>query len=123
MTNEELKNAIEKYQEKHPLHFGAMLDVTEVSSKEDADIISQAIERISKEVSKDTDLWCICEMAKLYMQGVKPVYHVRPHGEWIPNYKSQFINPGRHCSLCGKCVQFSENFCPQCGADMRGDDT
>ena len=47
----------------------------------------------------------------------------RPHGEWLPNYTSQFMNPGRQCSLCGKVVEFSENYCPKCGADMRGDDT
>lgn len=46
----------------------------------------------------------------------------RPQGEWIPNYKSQFRNPGRQCSLCGKVVEFSENFCPNCGAYMRGND-
>lgn len=46
----------------------------------------------------------------------------RPQGEWIPNYTSQFRNPGRHCSLCGKVVEFSENFCPNCGAYMRGND-
>lgn len=46
----------------------------------------------------------------------------RPQGKWIPNYTSQFINPGRQCSLCGKIVEFSENFCPNCGADMRGEE-
>lgn len=44
----------------------------------------------------------------------------RTQGEWLPNYTSQFMNPGRQCSLCGKIVEFSENYCPQCGADMRG---
>lgn len=43
----------------------------------------------------------------------------RPHGEWMPNNSSQFSNPGRSCSLCGKTVEFSENYCPNCGADMR----
>lgn len=46
----------------------------------------------------------------------------RPQGKWISNNKTQpFCNPGRSCSLCGKIVEFSENFCPKCGADMRGD--
>ena len=48
----------------------------------------------------------------------------RPKGEWISNYQivgESFINPGRRCSLCGKVVEFSENYCPNCGADMRGD--
>ena len=84
ITNEEARKAIEKYQKEHPLQFGAMLDVTAISSKEGADIISQTIEKISKKVEEDTDLWCICEMAKMYMQGVRPVYPVRPQSEWIP---------------------------------------
>lgn len=47
-------------------------------------------------------------------------YEERPQGKWIPNYTSQFCNPGRSCSLCGKTVEFSENYCPECGAYMRG---
>jgi hypothetical protein len=43
----------------------------------------------------------------------------RPQGEWVPNYTSQFMNPGRQCSLCGKVVEFSENYCPNCGAEMK----
>ena len=43
----------------------------------------------------------------------------RPQGEWIPNYTSQFFNPGRSCNLCGKIVEFSENYCPNCGAQMK----
>lgn len=46
----------------------------------------------------------------------------RPHGEWISLANGNGINCGRKCSLCGKTVEFSENFCPQCGADMRGND-
>lgn len=44
----------------------------------------------------------------------------RPQGEWLPNYTSQFRDPGRQCSLCGKVVEFSENYCPKCGAYMKG---
>ena len=45
----------------------------------------------------------------------------KPKGHWIPNCHSEYINYGRHCSLCGRNVEFSENFCPKCGADMRED--
>lgn len=48
----------------------------------------------------------------------KKVLSERPHGEWITNYPSHFCNPGRSCSLCGKTVEFSENYCPNCGAHM-----
>lgn len=82
-TNEEIRKAIEKYQKEHPLHFGTMLDVTAISSEEGVNIISQTIEEISKKVEEDTDLWCICEMAKMYMQGVRPVYPVKQKDEWI----------------------------------------
>lgn len=125
ITNEEAKKAIEKYQEKHPLPFGTMLDVTAISSKEGADIISQTIERISEKMEKDTELWCICEMAKMYMQGVRPVYPVRPTGKWITHQTGLLL--WEECDQCGARVgTVGMNFCPNCGADMRkqseGDD-
>lgn len=45
----------------------------------------------------------------------------RPHGRWIINNggASKFYNPGKHCDACGRIVEFSENFCPKCGSDMR----
>lgn len=46
----------------------------------------------------------------------------RRQGMWLPNYTSQFMNPGRACSLCGKIIEFSENYCPKCGAFMGGND-
>lgn len=118
ITNEEVRKAIEKYQEQHPLPFGTMMDVTVISSKEGADIISQTIERISKKIDEDTELWCICEMAKMYMQGVRPVYPVRNTGKW------KLHGMIYYCSECGK--EYDEwncgNFCGNCGADMRGEE-
>ena len=44
-----------------------------------------------------------------------------PTGEWISNNTdSSWINRGRHCSICNYTVEFSENFCPNCGARMKG---
>ena len=83
ITNEEVRKAIEKYQKEHPLHFGTMIDVTAIDSKEGVDVINNVIEQIAKKVNEDTDLWCICEMAKMYMQGVRPVYPVKQKSEWI----------------------------------------
>lgn len=125
MTIEEARKAIEKYQKEHPLHFGSMLDVTNISSKEGADIISQTIERISKTIDEDTEFWCICEMAKMYMNGVKPVYPVSNHGKWICITKSTFpqYQPDEYkCSQCNKLCHIKYYFCPFCGADMRGED-
>ncbi len=128
ITNEEARKAIEKYQKEHPLYFGQMIDVTAISSKAGAEIISRTVEEISKKVEEDTDLWYICEMAKMYMRGVKPVYPARQQGEW--EYVQYDSNPNIgnwHCSECrhiplvfgGYSQKPYYNFCPNCGADMR----
>ncbi len=50
---------------------------------------------------------------------------LRPQGEWIGNHFDE-----HHCFLCGHYALYEEepdgyyevqsNFCPNCGADMRG---
>lgn len=51
----------------------------------------------------------------------------RPQGEWIEHWYPHFDLAGIECSICGKDVPYWErnydmpNFCPNCGADMRGD--
>lgn len=116
MTNEETRKLIEKYQKEHPLHFGMMMDVTAISSKEGVDIISQTIERVSKKVDEDTELWCICEMAKMYMQGVRPVYPVRPKAKWIRLGSESF-----YCSNCDNLRNVHDYYCEHCGSEMFDD--
>ena len=51
-----------------------------------------------------------------YRQGKKDAE--RKKGRWMP-----FDNPWYKCSECGAVREnksFMENFCPNCGADMRG---
>ena len=60
-----------------------------------------------------------------------PAANVRPvvRGEWIdirPINQSTFERIAikgayNKCSLCGRLCFFEENFCPRCGADMRGE--
>lgn len=47
----------------------------------------------------------------------------RPHGEWIERHEIinqiTFFGENR-CSNCGKRSFIKSDFCPNCGADMRG---
>lgn len=47
------------------------------------------------------------------------------HGEWMPiieaNEFGDAYQCGCYCSECGEELQSEPNFCPNCGADMRGD--
>lgn len=46
------------------------------------------------------------------------------HGEWVGGYhthKGQWIYTKPCCSLCSFEQDGVSNFCPNCGADMRGD--
>ena len=48
-------------------------------------------------------------------------YEERPHGEWIRT--ALYGNTCLQCNQCGKAdfdIKY-DNFCPKCGADMRGD--
>lgn len=59
----------------------------------------------------------------MYIRSQK-VYQERPHGEWKPKQillgenDAVFMHDGFECK-CGRVVTQKENFCPDCGADMR----
>lgn len=50
----------------------------------------------------------------------------RPHGEWETAYLDHVSFGVRpkviYCSECQMVVNHKENFCPNCGADMRSDE-
>lgn len=57
--------------------------------------------------------------------GELPTYSVpeREKGEWIEkvdDYGTYKCVDGYHCSICHGYNDYKENFCPNCGADMRG---
>ena len=68
----------------------------------------------------------ICEdKAKSYSMGFQDGYLTgkeRPQGEWIytPNIIGLSEYEGITCSICGDDSIGDFNFCPNCGADMRG---
>lgn len=89
-TRKEITEAIDRYQEKHPLPYS--IDVTTLPTKDDADIISATIERIVAQVNKDTEMYIICEMAKAYMAGIVPRYE-RKHESKILYEATIPLNP------------------------------
>ena len=51
-------------------------------------------------------------------------HRIRPKGEWIPHATSVGLKhyaEYARCSECGEMALVHMNFCPNCGADMRGD--
>lgn len=54
-----------------------------------------------------------------------PTIEERKKGTWMVSYlehEAMGIRPKLlYCSECCQCIAYSTNFCPNCGADMRGD--
>ena len=44
---------------------------------------------------------------------------IRPKGEWIEHRDRTYCKYG--CNQCGNLVKSRSSFCPDCGADMRGE--
>ena len=65
-------------------------------------------------------------LAKKIISDMKPVEPETPKGEWVVeliNNPKSILNgcvKAMFCSVCGKRFGFRTDFCPNCGADMRG---
>lgn len=84
-------------------------------------IEKQAIEEIAEDLYHKTTAYNTCweedcaELAEiLYNEG----YRRQIEGEWI--WKSNGYMNALHCSLCNKTAELHHNFCPNCGAKMKG---
>lgn len=68
------------------------------------------------------DVWTV-KVPMAYKSEVNslPAADVRPvvRGEWKPNVPPRDLRP--RCSACGELQPRKTNFCPDCGADMRGE--
>lgn len=51
---------------------------------------------------------------ELSEQGKRMLDALRPKGEWVDNHNGTYA-----CNQCA-CKHSKANFCPNCGADMRG---
>lgn len=73
MKKDDIRKAIEKYQREH--FDGTFYDVTAFDKKADIDVITDAINKISKRYIEEQEFVVICEMAKKYLEGAKPLYN------------------------------------------------
>ena len=92
-------------------------DLNKITERE-ADILCKAI--TIKRPQGDCEN---CEdKAKQYSLGFQDGYLTgkeRPRGEWLKSDVPESILA--KCSLCGfDCGAYTHNFCPNCGADMKG---
>lgn len=72
-------------------------------------------------------VWSKEEVAEAMTMAIEALKNERPKGYWIPqNHNktngmvSTLVYYYPKCSVCGHCANYT-NFCPNCGADMRGD--
>lgn len=54
-----------------------------------------------------------------------PTIEPRMRGKWKKTYLDHEAMGERpsifYCSVCNQCIAYPVNYCPSCGADMRGD--
>ena len=55
----------------------------------------------------------------------QPTVEERKKGKWMTSYldhEAMGIRPKiLYCSKCCQCIAYPTNFCPNCGADMKGE--
>jgi hypothetical protein len=79
IEKEGIRRAIDRFQKEHPCHF--TFDVTLFDNGTDFTGIQRAIDMVAKKCQEDADIHIICEMAKLYLEGVRPMVMPKPKQE------------------------------------------
>mgnify|MGYP003304187094 CR=1 FL=1 len=114
IDKDEIRRAIDRLQAEHPC--GINYDPTAFVNMEAVNTIKGCIDRIAKRMMEDTEINIICEFAKLYLEGVRPMIEPkqeRSRGEWSA------LEYGYKCSVCTAAFYTHSNFCPNCGSDNR----
>lgn len=83
IDRDEIRKAIDRLQLEHPVHFA--FDATRIVEPSMAKTVQDDIDRVAEMMARDASIHIICEMAKLYLDGVKPtVEPKKSYAEWIP---------------------------------------
>ena len=59
------------------------------------------------------------EMFEMAINSLTANVRENVQGKWIPYQNEEWIY--QKCSECGQIADVKSNFCPSCGANMRGD--
>ena len=109
-----IKKAIDKLQADHPCHFA--YNHTSFGSIEDVNAISHAVDMVALRMQKDSEINIICELAKLYLEGVRPTIEHK-QSEWTAEGNCK--NCGEHAPFwCMASTYHTTPFCYNCGAKM-----
>ena len=110
---EQIRQTIDSIQKKHPAY--GFFDVTKINDENAVVFIKNEIDKYMAKATQDTDIYIICEMAKQYINGVRPTVEERPTGEWLED------SGNIACSHCHTIWLYRRtNYCPNCGAKMKG---
>lgn len=80
VDKDEIRRAIDRLQTEHPCHFA--FDAIKFDSTDSIDVVKRVIDNVMESIRDDADIHIICEFAKLYLEGVKPM--IKPKQMWIP---------------------------------------
>lgn len=75
------------------------------------DTLKDMIDTIARKVTEQTDMYYICEIAKLYIESQRPA-------EWIYILRDS-ENDEYRCSNCDYPQGYNPFYCPNCGRRMK----
>lgn len=75
------------------------------------DTLKDAIDAIARKVTEESDMYYICEIAKLYIESQRPAEWEYTDGRWgLGDWR---------CSKCGGYSNKDTQYCPNCGRRMK----
>lgn len=95
----------------------------------DADALKEDIEqqcallRLMKDNEELTQISMVLESGFIAQIDKMPTIEERKKGKWISldDFRGKYNTYGYKCSECGEHSEYEEKYCPNCGADMRGE--
>lgn len=100
-----------------------------ISRQDTIDRINEYIEEYS-EIDSDgnhSEKWCAMQEAKMTIENMPSAQPERKHGYWVESQEHVYMGnsvkewTNWYCSECDAPNDKPSDFCPSCGADMRGE--